>query len=144
MQKLVAMLAAFAALAVPSLARAGDVAMRVREIPLGSRSLAAVQSPMHFNMLALHWIGSGSVSYRVHRLHGTWSSWVAADADVAPDGGTGLWHDGNLDWTAAADAVQFRPRGDVRRLRSYELWSRVTTKPVRHISATGTPAIVLR
>ena len=55
----------------------------------GRALLAAAQSPMHFNMLALHWIGSGSVSYRVHRLHGGWSAWVTADADVAPDGGTG-------------------------------------------------------
>jgi len=144
MQKLVATLAALAALAVPSLARAGDVAMRVQEIPLGPRALAAVQPSMHFNMLALHWIGSGSVSYRVHRLHGAWSGWTVADADVAPDGGTGRWHDGNLDWTAAADAVQFRPQGAVHRLRAYELWSRVTTKPVRKVSATGTPAIVPR
>src|SRR5712691_11828086 len=134
MQKLAASLAAVAALAVPSLARAGEVAMRVQEVPLGTRSLAAAQSPMHFNMLAAHWIGSGSVSYRVHRLHGAWSAWVTADADVSPDGGTGRWHDGNLDWTAAADAVQFRPAGEVQRLRSYELWARVTTKPVRKLS----------
>ncbi|MDX6452232.1 MAG: hypothetical protein QOH16_2281 [Gaiellaceae bacterium] len=144
MQKLVVTLAALAALAVPSLARAGDVALRVRDVPLGPRAPAAVPAPMHFNMLAVHWIGGGTVSYRVHRLHGAWSAWVTADADVAPDGGTGTWHDGNLDWTAAADAVQFRPRGDVRRLRSYELWSRVTMKPARRISATGTPAIIPR
>ena len=144
MQKLAVTLAALAALGVPSLARAGDVAMRVQEIPLGPRALAAVPPPMHFNMLALHWIGSGSVSYRVHRLHGAWSGWTVADADVAPDGGTGPWHDGNLDWTAASDAVQFRPQGAVRRLRAYELWSRVTTKPVREVSAAGTPAIVPR
>jgi hypothetical protein len=144
MQKLVVTLAALAALVVPSTARAGDVAMRVQEVPLGPRTLASVRPATHFNMLALHWIGSGTVGYRVHRLHGTWSSWVTADADVAPDGGTGRWHDGNLDWTAAADGVQFRPRGDVRRLRAYELWSRVTAKPVRRTSGTGTPAIIPR
>ncbi|MDX6410888.1 MAG: hypothetical protein QOE91_404 [Gaiellaceae bacterium] len=144
MQKLVVTLATFVALVVPSLARAGDVAMRVQEVPLGPRTLAAVPSPMHFNMLALHWIGAGTVSYRVHRLHGGWSAWVTADADVSPDGGTGRWHDGNLDWTAASDALQFRPHGAVQRLRAYELWSRVTAKPIRHVSATGTPAIVSR
>jgi hypothetical protein len=144
MQKLVVTLGALAALAVPSLARAGDVAMRVQEVPLGTRTLAAAESPMHFNMLAVHWIGSGKVSYRVHRLHGSWSAWVAADADVAPDGGTGRWHDGNLDWTAAADGMQFRPHGAVQRLRAYELWARVTTKPIRQTSGTGTPAIVSR
>src|SRR5665213_3487029 len=60
MQKLVVTLAAFAALAGPSLARAGDVAMRVQEVPLGARTLAAAPSLTHFNMLALHWIGSRS------------------------------------------------------------------------------------
>ena len=144
MQKVVVTLAALAALAVPALARAGNVAMRVEDVPLGSRALAAAPEPMHFNMLAIHWRGSGAVSYRVRRLHGRWTAWTTADADVAPDGGTGPWHDGNLDWTGAADRVQFRPHGDVRRLRAYELWSRVTAKPVRRTSATGTPAIVPR
>jgi hypothetical protein len=144
MQKLAVTLAALAALVVPSLAHAGEVAMRVHEVPLGTRALAATRAPMNFNMLAVHWIGGGSMSYRVHRLHGRWSSWVAADADVAPDGGTGRWHEGNLDWTGAADSVQFRPRGDVRRLRSYELWSRVTAQAARHVSSTGTPSIVSR
>jgi len=144
MRKLVLTLAAFAALAVPALAHAGPVAMRVQEIPLGDRSLAAATRPMHFNMLGLHWTGTGSVSYRVHRLHGAWGRWVAADADAAVDGGTGRWHDGNLDWTGAADRVQFRRRGSVGRLRAYELWSRVTTPALRRASGTGTPVIVPR
>ena len=144
MQKLVVTLAALAALAVPALARAGDVAMRVQDVPLGSRTLAAAPAPMHFNMLALHWIGGGVVSYRVHRLHRGWSAWVTADADVAPDRGTGRWHDGNLDWTGASDRAQFSSHGDVRRLRSYELWSRVTPKPVRSVSGSTTPTIVPR
>jgi len=144
MQKLAIAAAAAAALVVPSLAHAGDVAMREQDVALGARSLAATPAAMHFNMFAPHWIGSGGVSYRVHRLDGRWSAWTAADADVAPDGGTGRWHDGNLDWTGAADAVQFRTRGVVRRLRSYELWSRVTTAPVRRLSEAGSPSIVTR
>jgi N-acetylmuramoyl-L-alanine amidase-like protein/flagellar hook capping protein FlgD len=40
--------------------------------------------------------------------------------------------------------VQFRTHGNVRRLRSYELWSRVTTAPPRRLSQAGTPAIVSR
>jgi hypothetical protein len=144
MQKLALVTAAVAAFAVPSPAYAGDVAMRVEDVPLVARSLAAAPAAMHFNMLAPHWIGSGSVSYRVHRLHGRWSAWTDADADAAPDGGTGRWHDGNLDWTGAADAVQFRTHGEVRRLRSYELWSRVTTGPSRGLSEAGSPSIVSR
>src|SRR5439155_12178224 len=101
-------------------------------------------APMHFNMLAVHWVGRGSVLYRTHRLHGRWSAWVAEDADVAPDGGTGRWHDGNLDWTGASDDFQFRRIGDVRRLRAYELWSLVTTRASRHLAEAGLPAVVPR
>lgn len=144
MPKLVPILAVAAALVSPSLARAGDVAMRVQDVPLGPRALAAAPVPMHFNMLAVHWIGPGAVVYRTHRLHGGWTSWVAADADVAPDGGTGLWHDGNLNWTGASDAFQFRVSGRVRRLRAYELWSLVTSRVPREIAEAGLPAIVPR
>src|SRR6266496_406758 len=69
---------------------------------------------------------------------------IAADADVAPDGGTGRWHDGNLDWTGASDAIRFRVRGRITRLRAYELWSRVTGGPVRRLSEAGSPPIVTR
>ena len=99
---------------------------------------------MHFNMLAAHWTGTGQVLYRTHRLHGGWSGWTAADADAAPDGGTGSWHDGSLEWTGAADGFQFRRRGVVRRLRVYELWSRVTTRASRVASEATMPAIVSR
>ena len=144
MLKLVAVIAAATALLAPAIARAGDVAMRVQDVPLGARGLSAAVTPMHFNMLGIHWIGSGTVEYRVHRLHGRWRPWVTADDDVRPDGGTGRWHDGNLDWTGASDGFQFRRRGDVSALRAYELWSRVTTKATRTISAAASPAIVPR
>ncbi len=144
MQKLAIAAVVVAALALPALAHAGDVAMRVSNVPFGGRSLAAAPAGMNFNMLAAHWAGQGTVSYRVHRLHGRWSAWVGADADSAPDGGTGSWHDGNLDWTGAADAVQYRTAGDVSRLRSYELWSRVTRAPLRRLSEAGSPSIVPR
>ncbi len=144
MLKLVVVIAAATALAAPSLARAGDVSMQVQNVPLRGRALSASVTPMHFNMLGVHWIGSGSVEYRVRRLHGRWQAWVAVDADVRPDGGTGRWHDGNLYWTGASDLVRFRTHGDVRALRAYELWSRVTTKPSRTVSAAASPAIVPR
>jgi hypothetical protein len=144
MQKLAIAAALVAGLALPALAHAGDVAMRVQEIPLAGRELAAAPAAMHFNMLAAHWVGSGAVSYRVHRLRGRWSGWTTADADAAPDGGTGNWHDGGLDWTGAADAVQFRTAGAVSRLRSYELWSRVMGAPSRHLTEAGSPTIVPR
>jgi N-acetylmuramoyl-L-alanine amidase len=142
MKRCVAVIAAV--LAAPPLAHAGTVAMRVQEIPLGSRTLAAVTPAIRFNMLAAHWQGAGSVSYRVHRLRGRWSAWRAVDDDVRPDGGTGPWRDGTVDWTGASDAVQFRTHGAVRRLRAYELWSRVTTARMRRVTSAGSPSIVPR
>ena len=58
---------------------------------------------------------------------------------------TGPWHDGNLDWTGASSGVAVpRHGGTVPRLRSYELWSRVTAAPARALSQAGSPAIVPR
>jgi hypothetical protein len=132
--------AALAAFVVPPSAQAGDVSMRVREIPLGARMLSASTPAANFNMLGLHWIGSGAVAYRTRSLHGTWRPWRAADADNR----TGAWHDGNLDWTGASSSVQFRVSGPVRRLRSYELWTRVTSAPARATASANEPAIVSR
>jgi N-acetylmuramoyl-L-alanine amidase/FlgD Ig-like domain len=129
------------AFVLPGVAHAGDVAMRVQEVPLGHRTLAATAPAQHFNMLGLHWTGSGTVAYRVHRLHGQWGAWVAADSD---GNRTGAWNDGQLDWTGAADAIRFRTAGVVQRLRAYELWSRVSASVTRGLSEAGSPAIVPR
>jgi hypothetical protein len=144
MTRLTILAATLAALLLPSLAHAGSVAMRVQDVPLGARALSDAPAAMHFNMLAFHWTGSGAVLYRTHRLHGRWSPWVAADADVSPDGGTGRWHDGNLEWTGASDRFQVRRAGSISSVRAYELWSLVTTKPQRSLAEVGVPAIVPR
>ncbi|MGH3002643.1 MAG: N-acetylmuramoyl-L-alanine amidase [Gaiellaceae bacterium] len=140
MQKLAALAALLAALAVPTLAHAGDVTMRARDVPLGTRTLSAAAEPTSFNMLAAHWIGSGAVEYRTRGLRGGWRTWRTADSDDR----SGSWHDGNLDWTGASSGVQWRTRGNVRRLRSYEVWSRVTAAPVRALANAGMPAMVTR
>jgi flagellar hook assembly protein FlgD len=132
--------AVLATLAAPAAARAGDVSMVVQEVPLGARTTESAVRQTNFNMLGLHWIGSGSVAYRTRSLRGAWRSWRAADADDM----TGRWHDGNLDWTGASTGVQFRIRGEVRRLRSYKLWSRVLGAPARSVASAGEPAIVSR
>ncbi len=133
-----------AALAFAAPARAGDVAMRVQDVPLGTRALAGTAPAITFNMVALHWRGSGTVGYRTRRLHGGWRAWTTADADVSPDGGTGAWHDGDLDWVGASSAIQYRTTGSIHALRSYELWSRVTTAATRTLAQAGEPKIVPR
>jgi hypothetical protein len=94
---------------------------------------AVAPKPVRFDMLAFHWAGSGTVSYRTHRLHGRWTSWLAADRDAA-----------NIDWTGASDAYQVRRAGDVRRLRAYPVWSGVRRGSPRALSQAGSPAIVSR
>src|SRR5437899_5010836 len=126
-------------LAAPATARAANVSMRVEDVALG-RALASAPKPSNFNMLGLHWIGAGIVAYRTRTLGGRWRAWRQADADNR----SGFWHDGNLDWTGASSAVQYRVHGDVRRLRSYAVWSRVLGAPVRAVASAGEPAIVSR
>lgn len=119
------MFAAAAALAGPSVSRAGDVAMRVIELPSGSSS-----APAHFDLLAFQSTGPGRVQFRTHRVRGRWTRWAAADDDLM--------------WTGASDAFQVRRTGDVRGLRAYPVLSRVRAAAVRGLSQAGSPAIVSR
>jgi flagellar hook assembly protein FlgD len=134
------------ALVLPGVAKAGtvatpDVTMVSRDVPLGSRNLAAAAAPIRFDMLGLHWQGGGTVAYRTRSTAGRWSAWKRADADLPQT--KPPWHFGNLDWTGEADAAQFRAVG-VTRLRAYYLSSRVTSGPRRSLSVAGSPAIVPR
>ena len=128
-------------LAAPAVASAGLVTMHVHDVPLGGgdRSLSSAQ-PARFDMLALHWIGNGVVEYSTRSTAGAWRPWQTVDADNR----SGAWHLGDADWTGPSRAVRFRTRGDVRRLRSYELQSRVLATPVRATSSAGAPPIVTR
>jgi flagellar hook assembly protein FlgD len=136
------LLLATAALLLPATARAANVTMVWRDVPVGARTLQAAAAPIRFDMLALHWQGSGAVSYRTRTAAGRWSAWRGADADLPQTNPP--WHFGNLDWTGAADGVQFRTSGSISRLRAYYLWSKTTTRVERTLSVAGAPAIVPR
>ena len=94
---------------------------------------AVPPNPVHFDLLAFHWAGSGTVSYRTHRPHGRWTSWAEADRDAA-----------SIDWTGASDAYQVRRAGDVRRLRAFPVWSAVGRRIPRALAQVGSPPIVSR
>jgi flagellar hook assembly protein FlgD len=144
-------LIALCALVFPAAANAGDVAMSSREISLGhERSLSAAAPPQRFNMLGVHWRGSGRVEFRVHRIHGAWSAWSDADDDASPDTASperrapvGI-HAGNPMWTGSSDRVQFRTHGRITSLRAYYLWSRVSSEPLRRVQIADSPSIVTR
>ena len=94
----------------------------------------------HFNMLAVHWIGTGTVAYRTRKLHGV----AAPGATRTPDNRTGCLARRQPRLDGRVGRLQFRVAGTVARLRSYEVWSRVTGAPARALSQAGTPAIVTR
>jgi N-acetylmuramoyl-L-alanine amidase-like protein/flagellar hook capping protein FlgD len=139
------------ALLAPSLAHA-QVTMAVRDVPLhGARSLEAV-APKRFDMVGLHWRGGGSVLFRTRSSAGRWSAWqpAAPEGEDGPDTGSpearraGAWHLGNPYWTGDANAIAYRLRGSVTRLRAYFVESPVDGLPPRSLSIAGSPQIIPR
>jgi hypothetical protein len=143
--------AAIAAFAFPATA-AAEATLVTRELPVnGARTLAAAPSPERFNLLGLHWRGSGRVLFRV-RGAGGWSTWHEVDAGLedAPDRGTDearrmrAWQMGNPWWTGTADRLQVRTRGRVQRVRAHFVWSPEEPILERSLQMAGAPRIILR
>ena len=147
MKLLLAMLVA--ALAVPAAAFAAGPTLTVRNVPLrsGDRSLAA--APPRFNMVAVHWRGSGSVYFRTRASGAAWTAWQKADDDVGPDASSsenrlGGWHLGTLIWTRAANAIRFRTSGHVTQVRAYYVWSPTERVSSRRLAIANAPPIIPR
>lgn len=123
--------------------------MEVRDLPVAGARVAQVAGrPLkRFTLAAVHWRGSGSVSFRTHGAAG-WSAWrpAAPEADDQPDAtspeaaaGRG-WHEGSPWWTGAADRLEVRTSGQVTALKSYTVWSPAQKSaarpaPVRRLAA---------
>jgi N-acetylmuramoyl-L-alanine amidase len=144
---LLVLLAFFAAPA----AALGGVSLTVREVPLhGGRTLAAATP--QFDMVGLHWRGTGSVRFRTRSLAGRWSAWQRADpeAEDLPDVGSAEtraargWRLGNPYWTGSSDRIEYRLRGRVERLRAYLVRSPEVRIPLRRVSMAGSPLLLGR
>jgi hypothetical protein len=112
---------------------------------------AGVNRPPHrFDLVGLHWRGSGSVSFRTRAISGRWSSWHdAAPEDDGPDLGTHEprgrgWKLGSPYWTGASDRIQVRAHGRVTRIRAFYIRSKGTSRPLRAVSMAGSPLILSR
>src|SRR5262245_56278786 len=105
-------------LAAPVSALAAGPTLTVRDVPLHATRTTAAAVP-RFDMVGVHWRGTGTVSYRTRGTDGSWSGWKAADADTVEHG----WHLGDLDWRGSSDAIRFRTTGRVTGLRAYYVWS---------------------
>jgi N-acetylmuramoyl-L-alanine amidase-like protein len=93
------------------------------------------------------------VSFRTRSLSGRWSGWrpAAPEAEDGPDRvsaeGTlrrAGWRLGNPYWTGPSDRIEYRLRGEVRRLRAHFVWSSPEPPPARASAAAGAPAVVPR
>jgi hypothetical protein len=136
---------AVAFLAAPAAAY-GEVSLTMREVPLhGERTLAAAQ-PARFDMVGLHWRGSGSVDFRTRSVAGRWSKWrpAAPEPEDLPDSAHGPWRLGNPYWVGDSDRIVYRLRGRVTRLRAYFIESTEERIPLRRVSMTGSPPLISR
>src|ERR1700716_2036466 len=112
------LLAMIAVLATPASAFAAAPTLTMREMPLhATRSLQAAAP--RFNMVALHWRGSGAVSFTTRSAAGRWARWRVEDDD---NNRAHSWRLGNIVWVGSADAIGFRTTGQVTRLRAYYVW----------------------
>jgi hypothetical protein len=149
--------AAVAALAlaspVPAFAASGRPTMVTVDVPLlGARALAATNAPREFDLVGLHWRGTGSIDFRTRSLAGVWSAWrtAAPEAEDLPNAGsvedrrTAGWNLGSPWWTGPADRIQYRLHGRVSALRAFLIRSPSTVVPARSLSVAGSPAIVSR
>ena len=147
-------LALLLALALPAAAQAGDATIVHRDVPLaGQRAPASTAAPPErFNLVGLHWRGSGTVQFRTRSLAGRWSGWQSAAPELEdqPDVGTderarrGDWSLGNPWWVGASNRIEYRVRGQVTRLRAWFVWSPETAVPARTLQRAASPAIVPR
>jgi flagellar hook assembly protein FlgD len=129
----------------PALAQA-ETTIVARDVPLhGARALAGATPK--FDLIGVHWRGPGSVAFHTRSLSGRWSAWRAAapEAEDGPDRSVQPgWRIGNPYWTGPADAISYRVRGRVTRLRAYFVWSPVVAVPPRRLSIAGSPPIITR
>jgi N-acetylmuramoyl-L-alanine amidase len=129
----------------PSAAYGATGGLAAREVSAG-----VTQAPHRFDLVGLHWRGSGTVSFRARSLAGRWGSWrYAAPEDDGPDlrthepRGRG-WNVGSPFWVGPSDRIQVRTVGRVGRVRAYYVWSRSMGRPLRTVAMAGSPLIFSR
>ena len=146
------LLAAIAlALALPATAGAGLATITSRDVPLhGERTLAGAAP--RFDLVGVHWRGSGSVQLRTRSVDGRWGAWRAAAPEPEdlpdPSGGEGRstrgWRLGNPLWTGPSSAIRYRLAGRVTALRAFFVRSPELRIPLRVPATASSPPIVPR
>ena len=113
---------------------------------LASHSLrpGAPLRAQRFDLVGLHWRGSGTVVFRTHSLTGRWSRWQRGLAeDDRPNGPSGGIRTGSPYWTGGADAVEYRARGRVFGVRAFLVRSSGRLL-IRQPQFANAPAVITR
>src|ERR1700693_2847313 len=132
-------------LLVPGVALGAGTTLAARDLSAGVN-----RAPARFDLVGLHWRGVGVVTFRTRSVSGRWSRWRdAAPEDDRPDAGNHElrlhgWQLGSPFWTSPSDRIQVRAEGHATRVRSYYVWSRADSRPVRAVSLAGSPLILSR
>jgi hypothetical protein len=142
-----------ACLAAADPAAAALSSVRVHEVvPTPSRRSAVRTVTARFDLVGLHWRGSGAVELRVRTAGGGWSAWreAAPEREEGPDatGGEGAagdgWTRGSPWWAGGSGRLQLRTTGNVTGVRVYTVRSPEQLVPLRRSAAPSRPSIVMR
>jgi N-acetylmuramoyl-L-alanine amidase-like protein len=141
----IAALTAGAALifAGPAAAHA-SATLAARDLPAAGRAAA------RFELLGLHWQGSGRVRFRTRTIGGRWTSWRRADVDERADAGSPEatpargWQFGEPYWVGPSDRVEWKAVGRVGRVRAFFVRSPAQAVPPRALDVAGSPRIIMR
>ena len=139
-------------LAAPTAARAADPSLWSRDLPLGaSRAPAATGSERPFDLVGVHWRGSGRVELRTRAVGSTWSAWrtAAPEAEDRPDRGASErspagWKVGSPWWSPGSTRLEVRTFGRVTRVRAWFVRSPSARVPLRTIATARSPRIIPR
>jgi flagellar hook assembly protein FlgD len=143
---LVAVLGAIA----PGTATAQDVRIVARDVsPAAAQASVARAAPLEFNMVGIHWRGSGRVWFRTASSPGQFGPWHPSqpEEEDAPDprshelAESAGWHVGNPWWTGDAAWIDYRVRGSVTGLRTYFIESPVTAAKRVRVASSPTAAL---
>src|SRR5947207_2470123 len=136
--------------AAPGVAVASS-SLVARDLP--ARSGVVAKAPAAFDLVGMHWRGSGVVRFRTQRADGTWSKWrLSAPEDDLPDRNTAEgrrsrgWHLGNPFWVGRSERIQYRLGGHVQRLRAFFVRSPLLGGTPQHVKpfTENAPPIITR
>jgi hypothetical protein len=138
----------------PGVAVASPIAPALVSRDLPAHSGVVAQAPNAFDLVGLHWQGSGVVRFRTQRADGTWSRWrlSAPESDDLPDRNTAEanrsrgWHLGNPFWVGRSERIQYRLGGHVKRLRAFFVRSPLLGGTPQHVKpfTANAPPIITR